>query len=231
MEKMIFDIGFHNGTDTKNYLEKGFKVIAVEANEDLCNEGSKMFAQAIEGGRLIILNRAFADHGHGEIPFFVHTNLDWSTADPDKAEYLEIEKTSKMIKTISYHDLIAVFGMPYYIKCDIEGYDYKLIEQICESDRKIKPEYISFELSRLDYFKIFSFLYVAGYRKFQLRNQLYNSPYSSGEFARYLPDEKWVDFDTCLTHYMKYKELKAIDNKNLALGWVDIHARHTSNKR
>jgi hypothetical protein len=48
--------------------------------------------------------------------------------------------------------------------------------------------------------------------------------YSSGLFGQWLPKSKWFMIDEVLTRYMKYKELKIIDNQELALGWVDIHA-------
>ena len=33
---LIFDIGCHLGEDSEFYLRKGFKVVAVEANPELC---------------------------------------------------------------------------------------------------------------------------------------------------------------------------------------------------
>jgi hypothetical protein len=34
-----------------------------------------------------------------------------------------------------------------------------------------------------------------------------------------------LTFDELLTRYIKYKELKQFDNVELALGWLDVHAR------
>ena len=49
MEKnLIFDIGFHKGEDTKYYLEKGYKVVAVEANPILTDYGKIKFKKYIE---------------------------------------------------------------------------------------------------------------------------------------------------------------------------------------
>jgi FkbM family methyltransferase len=221
--KLIFDLGFHNGTDTRYYLKKGYNVIAVEANPALCKQGEKEFKKKIKSGDLVLLNKVFSDKSGTFIDFYIHKNTDWSTADRQKAKYLGILKNKVSVSSISYRDLLT-YGLPEYIKCDIEGLDYLLIKQISELSHK-KPEYLSFELSRLDYFKIFSYLYISGYSKFQLRNQAHNPEFSSGDFGKYLPSNKWLDFDTVLTQYMKYKELKAIDNVNLALGWVDIHAK------
>jgi len=48
--------------------------------------------------------------------------------------------------------------------------------------------------------------------------------YSSGFFGNDLPNDKWLSYKEALTRYEKYKELKIIDNKELALGWLDLHA-------
>jgi hypothetical protein len=65
---------------------------------------------------------------------------------------------------------------------------------------------------------------MSGYKKFQLINQINNEPYSSGTFGEYLDKTKWLSFDEALGRYIKYRELKFIDNINLAIGWIDIHA-------
>ncbi|MHA1342373.1 MAG: FkbM family methyltransferase [Promethearchaeota archaeon] len=226
MEKnnLIFDLGFYNGDDTTNYIKKGYNVIAVEANPELYRKGLIRFKKEIyKTKQLVLLNMVFSNVIDSKIPFYIHPkNLDWSTADKEKADYWKVKYKTIDIFSINYMQLIEEYGLPYYIKCDIEGLDHLLIKQI--EKFYSKPNYLSFELSRLDYYKIFSYLYTSGYKKFQLLNQAHNKPYTSGEFAEYLP-KKWMNFDECLTKYMKYKELKEIDNKNLALGWVDIHAK------
>jgi FkbM family methyltransferase len=223
MKNLIFDLGFYNGADTENYLKKGFRVVAVEADPDLYILGMEKFSKEIESGELILLNRIFSDSSL-TIQFYIHPeHKDWSTADKSKADYWGINYKTIKVEVITYRDLLLGYGIPYYIKCDIEGLDYLLIDQINNSI--IKPKYVSCELSRLDYYKTFSLLYVSGYTAFQLRNQLNNPEYESGNFGEFLPEDEWLNFDTCLTRYMKYKELKAIDTKNCALGWLDIHCK------
>ena len=231
MLKKVFDLGFFNGDDTAYYLHKGYHVVAIEANLRLVQAGKIRFEKEINEGRLVLLHRAFHDVSEEVVSFWMHpTNLDWSTCDINKTKFWNCEPEECEVSTISFSQLRQEFGLPYYVKCDIEGFDYLLIRQI--STMSEKPRYLSFELSRFDYFKTFSYLFVAGYCEFQLINQaalvdesdFAFTKYSSGRFAEYL-DDNWLSFDECLTRYMKYKELKAIDNKNLALGWVDIHAK------
>lgn len=230
----IFDLGFHNGNDTAYYLYKGYDVVAVEANAILYEKGKERFSKEILDGKLILLNQAFNDCDGLNVEFYVNTSRsDLSTCDKDKIQYWGVTPITTLVETTNYCRLVETYGIPYYIKCDIEGLDYLLIKQISQFSKTADiPEFLSFELSRFDYFKIFSYLYVSGYNKFQLVNQsvltkdsTYSfTEYSSGRFGKFLPNE-WLDYDECLTRYMKYKELKGIDNKNLALGWIDIHAK------
>lgn len=223
-KNIIFDLGFFNGNDTENYLNKGYKVVAVEMNENLYKIGKEKFKKFIDSGDLTLHNNAFSETVGEEIIFYMHEkNLDWSTCDKNKTKFWNCEPTKHKTVTVNLEHLINTNGEPFYIKTDIEGFDYMVLTQLLKM--KERPKFLSFELSRLDYWKTFSFLHVCGYKHFQLINQIHNKSHSSGEFGDYLPD-KWMSFDECLTKYMKYKELKEIDNVNLAIGWIDIHAKY-----
>ncbi|MBU0778080.1 FkbM family methyltransferase [Patescibacteria group bacterium] len=238
---LIFDLGFHNGDDTNFYLTKGFRVIAIEANPKLVDAGSYRFDSEIRSGRLIILNKAISDNS-GKVDFFVHaTKTDWSSCLLDMAESNGSQSTHITVDSTNIHELFFDYGVPYYLKVDIEGCDILVARHLsrCES----KPKFVSFEISRRDYFGIFSYLYVSGYSKFQLINQMNNpnrvipktiagisndlkfSEFSSGFFGNDLPEEKWLTFEEMLTRYIKYKELKQIDNTELGIGWLDVHAK------
>jgi len=242
---LIFDLGFHNGDDTDFYLKKGFKVIAVEADPALVKAGNKRFRDAIDTGDLIILNKAVSAT-EGTVSFYVNPHKsDWSSCDKRLAEIDGSKAKEVKVKSVSFSDLVREFGVPRYAKVDIEGQDTGVASEL--HLLKKKPEFISFETSKQTYMGLFSALYMAGYQRFQLVNQLKNperarpeqkktegtsidyrfSAYSSGYFGEDLPAGKWLTFDEALSRYMKYKELKTIDNQELALGWLDLHARLT----
>jgi len=44
---LIFDVGMNNGDDAGFYLECGFKVVAVEANEAFCGQVAARFPEAV----------------------------------------------------------------------------------------------------------------------------------------------------------------------------------------
>ncbi len=242
-EDLIFDLGFHNGDDTDFYLRKGFSVVAVEADPGLVEEGLKRFAKDIAAKKLILLNKAVSAN-QGRQNFYIHPNKsDWSSCDKAMAESDGSRARTVSVAATSFNNLCQEYGTPWYAKIDIEGCDLSVAEELCSL--AAKPPYISFELSKRDYAGIFSCLRDAGYKKFQLVNQLNNpgrlkdpnqqtfegkninyqfSKYSSGFFGKDLPANNWLAYDEALGRYLKYRELKIIDNQELALGWLDLHA-------
>lgn len=239
-KKLIFDLGFHNGDDTDFYLKMGYDVVALEANPKLINNGIKRFNKYINKNNLILINKAVSDRT-GVQNFYIHsTKSNWSSSDKILAESDGSKSKVILVEGISFNDLCCDFGVPIYVKVDIEGNDLLVAKQLY--DLKTKPKYVSFEISKNNYAGIFSWLYISGYRKFQLVNQLNNpdrklekvingkkikyqfTKDSSGYFGKDLPDNKWFPFNEALANYIKYRELKFIDNKELALGWLDLHA-------
>lgn len=240
---LIFDLGFHNGDDTDFYLQKGFTVVAVEANSDLVEKGVERFRKYIDEKKLKLLNKAISDN-KGKQDFYIHPNKsDWSSCDKNMAESDGSQAIVASVESLTFIDLCKEYGTPLYAKVDIEGCDLLVAKHLfCLAE---KPQYVSFETSKRDYAGIFSWLYVAGYQKYQLVNQLNNinrkigptqktcegkkidyqfSKYSSGFFGKDLPENRWLSYDEAIGRYLKYKELKIIDNQELALGWLDVHA-------
>lgn len=242
--KLIFDFGFHNGDDTDFYLKKGFKVVAVEANPTLVAMGMERFSDHIASEQLILLNKAVTNSLQ-KVEFHVNKTIDnWSSCFKSMAQSQGHDIASVIVNSTTTSELIKHYGTPYYLKSDIEGMDPIVAEQIFNQTEK--PSFISFEISKTDYAAIFSWLYVAGYREFQLVNQMnicnkhilpnanesegiaidyLFGKHSSGLFGNDLADAGWMSYDELLTGYTKYRELKYIDNVNLALGWLDVHAR------
>ncbi|RJR35541.1 MAG: FkbM family methyltransferase [Deltaproteobacteria bacterium] len=240
---LIYDFGFHNGDDTDFYLAKGFQVVAVEADPNLVKKGIERFSQQLQDGQLILLNKAVSDND-GIQNFYIHPiKKDWSSCFKEYAESDGSEAEVISVETICLATLYKLYGVPRYLKVDIEGCDLMVAQHVSQLPEK--PLFISLETSKKDYAGLFAYLFVAGYVAYQLVNQGNNinrpapgvngegkridykfSQYSSGYFGNDLPPDKWLSYDEALTRYIKYKELKQIDNQELGLGWVDLHARH-----
>lgn len=175
---LIFDIGMHTGEDTAFYLRKGFRVVAVEANEALVREARERFADEIDSGRLVIHAAALA-RTHGRTSFYVnHQKDDWGTTCPAfvaRNEALGTTHTKVEVPCIPLQHVIAEHGVPYYAKIDIEGADLLCLRAFLDFDER--PRFVSIETS-LKHFDAFfdelSHLWVLGYRHFKIVNQALN---------------------------------------------------------
>lgn len=181
---LIFDIGMHVGQDTHHYLKKGFKVIAVEANPLLVAENEKKFAKDIEAGKLIIINKGISGQ-RGFMPFYINKRLsEWSSFDKELGMRNNTPHEIIEIECITTEDLIHRYGVPYYLKVDIEGYDFHVINGLPEGENR--PLYVSCEASEVS---LIDTLYQKGYRKFKLINQAdsFNPVDLNKERKKYFP--------------------------------------------
>jgi FkbM family methyltransferase len=65
-----YDVGLHNGNNTAYYLNKGCRVVAIEANPTLVAQASRRFKREIADERLILVNAAVAET-EGSLPFWI----------------------------------------------------------------------------------------------------------------------------------------------------------------
>jgi len=172
---LVMDIGMHTGKDTAFYLEKGFRVVAIEARLDFVRDCTAKFARFIESGDLAIVPFAIADQ-RGPVSFSVFDGHDdWGTIDTKHAERnISRGHQPKVfeVEAITFSDVILAYGIPYYLKIDIEGMDHVCVHQLLEFSER--PKFISLEAPTDDFAEcidVVSHLHVAGYRRFKLVNQ------------------------------------------------------------
>lgn len=167
-KKLIFDIGMHNGQDTKYYLKKGYKVVAVEANPLLARENSQKFSKAVADGDLIILNIGIADK-EDTLPFYINKRLSvWSSFDREAGTRNNSPYEVVEVKCTTTAKLFEEYGIPYYLKVDIEGFDHYCISDIPPATEE-RPQYVSCEATDVG---LIHTLYDRGYRKFKLIHQV-----------------------------------------------------------
>jgi FkbM family methyltransferase len=176
---LIMDVGMHTGEDTARFLARGFEVVAVEANPELVKTALDIFSKEIDEGRLTIVNAAISDR-RGTASFGVADMTIWSSLAPAMIERNErLANTSYRyidVKTTPFGDVLAEFGVPYYLKIDIEGYDMLCVRAL--RDWEEKPQYLSIESSvstntapAAAAFDELAELWVLGYRHFRYVNQ------------------------------------------------------------
>lgn len=235
--RLIFDIGMHKGLDTDFYLKKGFAVVGVEARHDLCSIVTQAQAASLAEGKLVIVEKALFRTSAQEVSFFINPSKDdWGSLFLGAAEKGVGKAQEIRVQTTTLDELISTFGVPYYIKCDIEGGDSIFVEQL--SRLPTLPAFVSIEATRLE---DVARLACCGFDRFQFVNQQMNSWTTcplpakegnyvtkkfngemSGLFGRELPQDKWLNFETGARLFLDWLDLGRRD-KSLAIGWLDVH--------
>lgn len=235
---LIMDIGMNNGRDSLYYLRKGFRVVAIEASPPLVESAHVNLAPYIESGQLIIEPVGL---GPEEGEFIFYANLDndhWSSFNKNWGTRNGTRYREIPVQCIRPQTLFEKYGIPYYLKIDIEGND---IDVVCAlRDFAGRPRYVSIEESRTSYF---AELWSIGCRHFKLVDQgdlwqtkCPNPPLegeyvdasfdgtTSGPFGEEAPGE-WLDFDRALEIYLTKIRSPTQGWLTRENSWFDIHGR------
>ncbi|PYP37892.1 MAG: hypothetical protein DMD48_10700 [Gemmatimonadetes bacterium] len=166
---LVFDIGVNNGEDTAHYLRRGFRVVGVDANPEMVAFCEGRFEDEIRAGRLILLNVGLAPE-EGVASFFVSEGNGgvWSSLDPALASRGDLATHAVAVQARSLRSLVQEYGVPFYLKVDIEGAEHVCLRDIDTADA---PAYVSFEASEGRLENLF-LLANAGYTRFKLIDQL-----------------------------------------------------------
>lgn len=164
-EGLIYDVGMHDGSDTAYYLSLELRVVAVEANPALVREAKERFAREIRQGVLTVINAAVGPT-RGRVELFVNeSNTEHSStlaaAGQRGGRYSTVE-----VERIPICDLLNEFGVPMYLKSDIEGDDRWCLDGL--RGLADLPTYVSIEAHTEDYLHT---LFELGYRRFKLIDQ------------------------------------------------------------
>lgn len=223
--ELIYDVGMHKGEDTGFYLSKGFKVVAFEADPELVDYNKNKFSENIKKKELVIVEGAIVDNPVSDKVLFYKnlTKSDWGTVEVNWAKRNEILGTENepiQVDAVDFSECIKKYGIPYYMKIDIEGVDTVCLKRLLEFEDK--PEYISIESNKISYESVreeVSLLEKLGYTEFMAVQQqnvhlqdVPNPPRegvyvphmftlgSSGLFGKELPG-KWKSKEDILKEY------------------------------
>jgi len=131
---LVFDIGANNGDDAAAYLERGCRVVAVEANPILCAQVRVRFASAIEEGRLTVVDKAISHRPKATL-YINSEESGWRTtllSYAERGKRLRGEIEAVEVETTTVVELIRQFGVPIYLKCDIEGLDLLVLHDLMD---------------------------------------------------------------------------------------------------
>lgn len=173
---LIYDVGIHRGYDTAHYLEKGYRVVAIDADPRMIRHCSGLFSKEIASGRLVLLHAGISDKA-GVLPFYCSEHDDWNSLDPSMATRNGTAADVIEIECVPFRQILEAHGTPYYLKVDIEGYDLNCIKALSSADL---PQYVSCEMLNTD---SLCHLRALGYSKFKLIDQRTHFTLSSGPFG------------------------------------------------
>jgi len=165
-KKIIFDFGGNNGQNLNYFLEKAEIVVCVEANTILTEKIKKKFERHVKNNSLFIENVCLSEID-GVKDFYISKQNDvLSTLKPlqNKENYQRITIPSMTPSNIikKYTNKLLVNEIEY-IKIDVEGYDYIILDDLFKNN--IYPKYISAEVEDS-----------------MVINLILNSPYKSFKF-------------------------------------------------
>jgi FkbM family methyltransferase len=121
------------GEDTAFYVTRGYRVVGVEANAELVPLLQQRFSTEIATGQVVLLPVAVGTK-RGTARFAISSGApSCSTADD---AYLQTGRRTKIdfevvsVEMVTLPDLVARYGVPYYMKVDLEGMDHAVVASL-----------------------------------------------------------------------------------------------------
>jgi FkbM family methyltransferase len=247
---LIFDVGANNGDDTAAYLGRGYNVVAVEANPSLCLDLRARFQHELGLGRLTLAEGAIAECPGETITLYINSaDSEWGTTVPSYArqgEALRGTIQTISVPTLTILSLVEQFGVPHYLKIDIEGADILCLRGLV--GQPDVPTYVSIERPKSisGQREVLELLRKLGYAKFQIIDQTATSDQAhpllsfkrgdTGLFGDELPSGDWINYAGTMWRLAEILLRKALFRPGLmqklpavsrfaATGkWFDIHA-------
>lgn len=127
---LVYDIGMHRGEDSAYYLALGYRVVGVEADPQLAAHCRERFRGE---GRMTVVQGAVAN-GEPFVTLYRNELSEWNTTGHGRGG------EPIRVPGIQPADLFARFGVPHYLKVDIEGADRACIEALPEAPRFLSME-------------------------------------------------------------------------------------------
>ena len=168
---LVFGVGLAGGEDTRLFLSRGWRVLAVEANPAVARAAATTPAlrRATEDSSLVVVGRAIVARATAE-PAILRVprrgNSEVASLDPGiAAKCRRLGGCAEIrVPTTTCLALIREHGLPTVLKVDIEGLDRACVESLA-ADPAARPRYVMIEdKSAMD------LLTSLGYTRFKLQH-------------------------------------------------------------
>jgi FkbM family methyltransferase len=174
---LVFDVGLFRGEDTVYYLRKGFRVVAFEAHPQLVDAARDRFGAEIADRRLQIVPGAITAQPQDSVTFYTHSRMTaWGTTELHRAERNEVmgESVPITVPAVDFAACLRDYGIPHYLKIDIEAADMLCLEALCAVEPQQRPRYVSIEAESETWSGVvrqFDLLARLGYSRFAIVQQ------------------------------------------------------------
>lgn len=200
--ELVFDIGAANGTVTKIMNDFGAEVVAVEP-QNYRTEHSNF------DGAKVVINKCVSDT-FDEVSFFTCKNMpNISTCFPawkginrkGKAKW----KDAKKKECVTIDSLIEEYGVPVYIKIDVEGYEDAVFRGMNTPPKMVSFEYTggyleSFEQC-MNKIKDLGFSKILAFEKIKFKKPK----------RKIINMYEFDDYNECMSHYKSLKQYQQGD--------------------
>jgi FkbM family methyltransferase len=165
-------------------LYRGYRVVAVEVDPALVAQARARFASEIRRGQLELVSVAIGPRRETAQLWICEGRSEWNSFDRQLASREGRACHALEVQCRPFRDLLDQYGVPWYLKVDIEGHDLYCVADL---DPANLPAYISLEMGRpMD--ALFT-LRELGYRGFKLITQndhteLFIDPFSIDELVK-----------------------------------------------
>ena len=159
--ELVFDVGANAGNRTKIFLKRGAKVVAIEPQDDCVHTLRTRYGN---NKNLTIIQKVLgASEGEAEL-MISSANVLSSLSQ----EWIESVKSSgrfsdhtwqdkKVVPMTTLDRLIDDYGVPSFIKIDVEGFEHQVIQGLSKPVREISleftPECMDSTFACIEYFK------------------------------------------------------------------------------
>jgi len=150
---LIFDIGANQGYKTEIFLQLGAKVVAVDpdkANRAILEE--KFLKYRLNKKPVVVVGKAVSDKNGLEMFWVDEPGSGKNTLNHKWVEILQNDhgrfgkalgfKDTIQVETLTLETLISTYGLPFFIKIDIEGHERNVLNGL----QRPVP-YLSFEVN------------------------------------------------------------------------------------
>jgi FkbM family methyltransferase len=165
---LCFDIGANIGKWTIANINEFDHIISIEAAPDIFDE----LVNNTQHLSNLCINYAVCNNNNEDVIFHIcssHTlssiNIDWFG---DKSRFANISYKSILCKSITLDKLIQLYGVPDFIKIDVEGGEYSTISSLSQKVPILCFEWAS-EMNDIT-FKSLDHLANLGFSKFYMQN-------------------------------------------------------------